>query len=103
MLIYVTFQETERASRETEKILKYADLTTEKQHMWNIKTKVIPVIIGATETISNSFRKYLNNIAGKHNIKELQYTTISGTVNMLWTVLLYKYRTFIMGITLHLP
>jgi hypothetical protein len=33
---------------------------------------VIPVIIGATGTISESFRKYLSNLAGKHEIKELQ-------------------------------
>jgi hypothetical protein len=88
VLIYVTFQETERASRETKKILKYTDLTTEMQHMWNIKTKVIPAITGATETISKSFRKYLSNITGKHKIKELQNTTISGTAHMLWTVAL---------------
>jgi hypothetical protein len=31
-----------------EKILKYKDLTIEIQHMWNVKTRVIPVIIGAT-------------------------------------------------------
>jgi hypothetical protein len=35
-----------------------------------MKTKVIPVIIGATGTVSKSFRKYLNNIPGKHDIKE---------------------------------
>ena len=29
--------------------------------MWNVKTKVIPVIIGATGTISKSFRKYMSN------------------------------------------
>jgi DNA-directed RNA polymerase delta subunit len=34
-----------------EKILQYKDLTTEIQRMWNVKTKVIPVIIGATGTI----------------------------------------------------
>jgi hypothetical protein len=34
--------------------------------MRNVKTKVIPVIIGATGTISYSFRKYLSNILGKH-------------------------------------
>jgi len=35
--------------KETEKILKYKHLTTEIQHMWNAKTKVIPVITGATD------------------------------------------------------
>jgi hypothetical protein len=39
--------------------------------MWNVKTKVIPVIIGATGTISKSLRQYLCNIQGKHEIKEL--------------------------------
>jgi hypothetical protein len=35
-----------------EKILKYKDLTIEIQCMWNVKTRVIPVIIGARGTIS---------------------------------------------------
>jgi len=43
--------------KEAGKIPKYKDLTTEIQRMWNVKTKVIPVIIGATGTISKSFRK----------------------------------------------
>jgi hypothetical protein len=30
-------------------------------------------------TISQSFRKYLSNITGKHNDKELHKTTILGT------------------------
>ena len=37
--------------KESEKILKYKDLTIEIQCMWNVKTKVIPVIKGATGTI----------------------------------------------------
>jgi hypothetical protein len=44
--------------REDEKILKYEDLTIKMQRMWKMKTRVIPVIIGATGTISKSFRKY---------------------------------------------
>ena len=74
--------------KETEKILKYKDLTIEIQHMWNVKTKVIPVIIGATRTISKSFRKYVSNIPGKHEVKELQKTAILGTAHILRKVLM---------------
>ena len=34
--------------KEVEKILKYEDLITEIQCMWNVKAKVIPVITGVT-------------------------------------------------------
>jgi hypothetical protein len=43
--------------KEADKILKYKDLTIKIQRMWNANTKVISVIIGATGTISKSFRK----------------------------------------------
>jgi hypothetical protein len=69
--------------KEAEKILKYKDLIIETQRMWNVKTKVTPVIIGATGTISKSFRKYLSSIPGKHDIKELRKTAILGTAHIL--------------------
>jgi hypothetical protein len=56
--------------------------------MWNIKPKVIPVIIGATGTISKSFRKYRSNIPGNHEIKELHKTAILGTAHVLRKVLM---------------
>jgi hypothetical protein len=40
--------------KEAENILKYKNLAVEIQRMWNVKTRVIPVIIGATGTISKS-------------------------------------------------
>jgi len=73
--------------KEFEKILKYNDLTIEIQRMWNVKTKVIPVIIGVIGTISKSFRKYVSNTTGKHEIKELQKTAILGTAHILRKVL----------------
>jgi hypothetical protein len=73
---------------EAEKILKYKDPISEIQRTWNIKTQVTPVIIGATGTISKSFRKYLSSIPGKHDIKELQKTAILGTAHTLRKVLL---------------
>ena len=54
----------------------------------NVKTKVIPVIIGATGTISKSFRKYVSNITGNDQVKELQKTAILGTAYILWKVLM---------------
>jgi hypothetical protein len=62
--------------KEAKKILKYKNLTIKIQRMWNVKTKVIPVIIGATGTISKLFRKYVSNIPGNHEVKELQKTAI---------------------------
>ena len=56
--------------------------------MWNVKTKVIPVIIGATGTISKSLRKYVSNIPGKREVKELQKTAILGTERILRIVLM---------------
>ena len=74
--------------KEAEKILKYKDLTIEIQRMWSVKTKVIPVIIGATGTIAMSFRKYICNVTGKHEVKELQKTAILGTAHILRKVLM---------------
>jgi hypothetical protein len=73
--------------KEAEKILKHEDLTIETQRMWNVKTKVIPVIIGATGTISKLFRKYVSNKPGNHEVKELQKTAILGTAHILRKVL----------------
>jgi hypothetical protein len=73
--------------KEAEKILKYKDLTrtTEIQRMWNVKTKVIPVLTGATGTISKSFRKYASNIPGNHAVKKLQKRDILGTAHIRGT------------------
>ena len=74
--------------KEAEKILKYKDITIEIQRMWNVKAKVIPVIIGAIGTISKSFRKYVSNKPWKHEVKELQKTAILGTTHILRKVLM---------------
>jgi hypothetical protein len=73
--------------KEVEKILKYKDLTIEIQRTWNVKTMVIPVIIGASGTISKSFRKYVSNISENHEVKELQKTAILGTAHIFRKVL----------------
>jgi len=62
--------------KEAETVLKYKDHVVEIQHVWDVKTEVIPATVGATGTISKSFTKYLRNMHGKHKIKELQKTVL---------------------------
>jgi hypothetical protein len=53
MLIYVAISGDRNViKKEAVKILKNNGLTIEIQHMWDVKTEVIPVIIRATGTIS---------------------------------------------------
>ena len=62
--------------------------------MWNVRTKLMPVIIGATGNVSTSFRKYVSNISGKHKVKKLQKTAILGIAHILRKVLTQKYNRF---------
>jgi len=73
--------------KEAEKILKYKDITIEIQPTWNVKARVIAVITGAIGTISKSFRKYVSDIPGNHDVKELQKAAILGTAHILRKVL----------------
>jgi hypothetical protein len=56
--------------------------------MRNVKTNVTPVIIGTTGTIPKSFIKYLSNVPGIHEVKELQKTVLLGTAQILRKVLM---------------
>ena len=87
MLLDVAISGDRNVIKKAAKILKYKDLTIEIQRMWNVETKVIPVIIGATGTISKSFRKYVSNIPGNHKVKELQKTATLGIAYILRKVL----------------
>ena len=88
MLIDVAISGDRNVIKREAEILKDKDLTIEIQRMWNVKTKVIPVIIGATGTISKSFREYASNIPGKHEVKELEKTAILGTAHILRKLLM---------------
>ena len=65
--------------KEAEKKLKYKCLCIEIKRMWNLICTIIPVIIGATGTVTRSLRKNLEAVPGKHSIDSLQKTAILGT------------------------
>ena len=60
----------------------------DKRHN-NIIIIIIIMIIkrGATRTISKSFRKYVSNIPGNREVKELQKTAMLDTAHILRKVL----------------
>jgi hypothetical protein len=55
--------------------------------------EVIPVMIGATGNTSKSFRRYLNNIPGKH-ITELQKTVTLSAAHKLESAESAKHSTW---------
>jgi hypothetical protein len=73
--------------RESEKKLKYKNLSIEIQLMWNMKCLIIPVIIGATGIVTKGLNKYLETIPGKHSIDSLQKTAVLGTSHIIRKVL----------------
>jgi hypothetical protein len=44
-------------NKEAEKKLKYKSLCIEIQRMWNLKCTIVPIIIGATGTVTRSFKE----------------------------------------------
>jgi hypothetical protein len=56
--------------------------------MLNVKTRLIPIIIKVTGTISKSIRKYVSIIPENHEFKELQKTAILGTAHIPRKVLM---------------
>jgi hypothetical protein len=84
-------------------IIIIKDLIIEIQRMWNVKTKVTPVIIGATGTISKSFRKYLSSVPGKHGIKEMQKTAILGTAHTAESANVETRKSLILKTALYAP
>ena len=73
--------------KEAEKKLKYKSLCIEIQRMWNLKTTIRPVIIGATGIVTRSLRENLEVIPGKHSIDSLQKTAILGISHIIRKVL----------------
>jgi hypothetical protein len=56
--------------KEAENFLKYKNIIIEIQRMWNVKAKVIMVIVEATGTISKSFGQYLSNIRERTKLRK---------------------------------
>ena len=63
-------------AKEMEKIETYQDLAREVQKLWNIRTKVIPIVIGALGTTPKKLSRRLDDLGIGTRIVELQKTVI---------------------------
>ena len=68
------------STKVSEKRSKYKDLEIEITRMWQMKTEIIPVVIGALGMIKKGSEKVVREILGKINPWEIQKTILLGKV-----------------------
>ena len=73
--------------KEQEKIDKYQDLAREIRRLWKVKTKVIPVVIGALGTVPKRLSGYLREIGISTKVELMQKSVLLGTSRILRQVL----------------
>jgi len=67
--------------------VKIQEIYIEIQRMWNLKSTIVPVIIGTTGIVTRSLRENLEAVTGKHSLDSIQKTAILGTSHIIWKVL----------------
>ena len=72
--------------KEKDKIEKYQDLERELQKIWNVKVKIIPLVIGYLGAISKRFDNRLKKIGITEGTAQVQKTVLLGTARILGKV-----------------
>ena len=66
--------------KKLEKIEKYTDLGIEIKELWNMqRVDIVPIVIGCTGVVDNSFLRYLGKIQAEINVFELQKIVLLNT------------------------
>ena len=53
------------SAKEFEKLSKYKDLQIEVERMWQLKTSIIPIVVGALGSVKKGIAKHLEKNPGK--------------------------------------
>ena len=75
------------AAKEKEKIQKYQDLRREIARLWDIKTCVVPVVVGSLGMVTKNLAKYLGKIGIPKKIELLQKAALLESGRILRNVL----------------
>ena len=70
-----------------EKLNNYAELWLEIARIWNKETIVVPIIIGALESVPKDIHHYLKQLHIPYQLNTLQHSVLLGTANILRKVL----------------
>ena len=65
----------------------YKDLENKVSRMWKVRTKIVPVIIGALGTIKKGLDQNLRLLAGRRSAIQLQKVTLMSTAHSICEVL----------------
>ena len=69
--------------KEKEKVEKYPDLRREVARLWNVKAKVVPIVVGGLGAVLPKLSKHLDAIGVITRIELLQKTALLGTARLL--------------------
>ncbi|XP_068754161.1 uncharacterized protein [Montipora capricornis] len=73
--------------KEKEKVEKYQDLRREVARLWNVKAKVVPIVVGVLGAVTLNLSKHLDAIGVTARIELLQKAALLGTARLLRRVL----------------
>ena len=73
--------------KEEEKNEKYRDLAREVAKLWNVRVKIIPVVIGVLGTIPNDLEERINEMGISLKTAQIQMSVLLGTERILRNVL----------------
>ena len=73
--------------KHAEKLAKYGDVRVEVSRMWQCRTQVVPVVLGALRTVQAGIARWLDIIPGHHNLQHLQKAVHLGSARILRKVM----------------
>ena len=73
--------------KEAEKVEKYQNLAREPRRMWEVKTKVVPIVLGALGTVPLRLKGNLKDIGVDTPITLIQKSALLGSARILRKVL----------------